>query len=99
MKQSQIRWIRRGSSKTSLIVCSPTSTARQPCPSSSNADLIGYRESSEVASTRAKAVTSSQHDLLFPSSGSEFINVFLIYSVRRSMRFPFDPDRKSVRDQ
>jgi hypothetical protein len=73
-------WIRRGSSKTSWIVCSPTSTARQPYPSSSKADLIGYRESSEVASTRAKALTSSQHDFIFPTLGSEFPLVLLIFS-------------------
>src|SRR5271169_2156667 len=78
MKQSQIRRIRRGSSKTSWIVCSPTSTARQPCPSSSNAELIGYRESSDVASTRARVLTSIQDDSVSTSSRFIIHYVFLI---------------------
>jgi hypothetical protein len=54
------------------------STARQPGPSFSNSDLIGYRESSDVASTRAKTLTSNQHNFYFASSRSEFGGVFFI---------------------
>src|SRR5208283_1048502 len=61
------------------MVWFPRSAARQPRASfSSNADSMGYRQSSEVTSTRAIVLTSSQEVFSGVNSASEFLIVFLM---------------------
>src|SRR5271163_1643763 len=61
------------------MVWFPRSAARQPRASfSSNADSMGYRQSSEVTSTRAIVLTSSQEVFSGVNSISELFIVFLM---------------------